>query len=289
MLDFYSRSEKLHGVMLHLITWLAIYALVLFALAPAVRSWRETRWFKWIFLPGTLLAVLIQAIAALLCVGRRFELSLWRSGRPAFRMHRENVPWVAGAVFVLLSHLAAYVLFLLAVARVEAIAELECDLVCLPQLHPHDMLDGRFEVEVSGYLAGLQAMRSAVCEHPIAFGVLFWIVAPVLAHLRVATREFLWCALVFGALAIVAYCADWLGMGFPFLTRGWWAEWFYFPRWWALFSLWVTVAMTSCVAFWVARPLVALAKLLALPPGDDGPQRRGKNRARRGKSRGRGG
>ena len=42
-------------------------------------------------------------------------------------------------------------------------------------------------------------------------------------------------------------------MGFPMLSRGWWASFFYFPSWWAVFSFYVTTAAVACVFFAALR------------------------------------
>lgn len=46
--------------MLHLVAWVAIYTLVLWAVVGLIKPLRDRTWFKMLFLPGTLVAAMIQ-------------------------------------------------------------------------------------------------------------------------------------------------------------------------------------------------------------------------------------
>ena len=70
--------------MLHIVTWLGIYAFLLVGIGRAVEQFATRRWFKILFLPGTLLAIGVQVCGSVLCVGRAMKLEPIRSGRPAF-------------------------------------------------------------------------------------------------------------------------------------------------------------------------------------------------------------
>ena len=55
---------------------------------------------------------------------------------------------------------------------------------------------------------------------------------------------------------------DRLGLGFPFLSRGWWARFFVFPEWWGIFSLYVTTALVTLAVSFVPLGGTIVARLL---------------------------
>src|SRR6185369_1805497 len=111
--------------MLHVLSWLFVYTLILAALAWSVRPVRGRKWFKIVCLPGTFIAASIQAAAAYLSVAVGFLIYPLRDGEPAFELERDRVPCLSGALFVLLTHAALYVLYLILVAELESGALLD--------------------------------------------------------------------------------------------------------------------------------------------------------------------
>lgn len=231
--------------MLHIVAWLAVYAVVLFVLGEAVRPYRKQRWFKVLFFPGVLIAVGVQAVASKLCVGGKLKFALLKSGEAALFMTKRDVPCLAGALFVLVSHALFYTLFFITVSRLENAVDFDARMISLPSLYPHDMLEGQIVVDVKDYIASLRESVDAFKASPMPYLVIFYLAFPVFANLQLRGREFFWAALLVVALGCPVYFADWLGLGFPFLSRGWWARFFYFPEWWGLFSLYVTMAFVA--------------------------------------------
>ncbi len=246
--------------MLHLIFWLGVYSLLLLAIAQASGELDRSRVFKLAFFPATIVAVFVQIVAALLTVGRTYQISLFASGKPAFCLQpKKKVPILAGAVFVLVSHAALYALFLAFVTVGEREAQVEVRELHLPSVTPHELVEGQIDVDLRGYLRGFPRLWDAAKESPVFYGILAYIFVPAFALVRLQGRAAQWTATVMIALALVVYTMDWFGLDYRFFSRGWWARWIYFPGWWALFSLFVTGAL----AMLAASIVPAFARLFA--------------------------
>ena len=152
--------------MLHIVAWLAVYAVVLFTLGHVIRPWRTRGWFKALFLPGVLIAIGVQAAAARLCVGGRYKTAPLKKGEFAFSIEKD-VPCLAGALFVFVSHALFYALFFFTVRQLETFAGFEVDAIALPGLHPHQVLEGTIEVDLRAYLASLRRSVEQLVANPL--------------------------------------------------------------------------------------------------------------------------
>lgn len=237
--------------MLHLITWLAIYFLLLFGLGRVIRDWRDRTWFKVLFLPGTLIAVLPQAVASLLCLGGACRVSPIGDRRPTFGVDDfSRIPSFAGALFVLLSHLLFYVLFLVGVILLQSGGHLNAQLVSLPTLYPEQALEGNIQVNLKGYLEGLNALWGYALSNPAPVLCVLYASAGAFSCLRLWGREFHWGLVVVVILGGLLYVAGRFGVGLPFR-----ANLYYIPRWWVLFSFYFTMALLTFAGFGSVRLL----------------------------------
>lgn len=232
--------------MLHIVAWLAVYAMVLFALGQVIRPWRTRTWFKALFFPGLLVAIAVQATAATLCVGGRYRTAPLKPGHYAFRLE-DDVPCLAGALFVFVSHCLFYALFFVAARQLERLGGLQVDVVALPGIQPQEVLDGRIAVDFGAFLGGLRRGAEQLFENPLPYLTLLYLAAPMFANFKLQGRELLWAALLVIGLGCAVSFGDYLEMGFPFLSRGWWASFFVFPEWWGVFSLYVTAALLTLI------------------------------------------
>jgi hypothetical protein len=72
---------------------------------------------------------------------------------------------------------------------------------------------------------------------------------------------------MFSLVGGATYLGNWFGVGFPFLSRGWWARRYYFSDWWALFSLFLTLAGLSLCLFLIPRLFLLAARLFGVRGG----------------------
>ena len=234
--------------MLHILAWLAVLTVILFALGEAIRPFRTRHWFKLLFLPGVLLAIAVQGLAAGLCVEARFKSSPLQEGGAAFFMQKNDLPPLVGASFVLVSHTLIFAFFVGMVTLFDSVSALDSSGVLLPSLYASHMSDGHLPVDgiddlFANWLTG---------DKFVPYFLLLYITAPVLANLRLRSREYLAAGLLLVALGLV-YFGNVLGLGFPFVSRGWMARLFVFPPWWGTFSLYVMTAMVALVVASIAR------------------------------------
>src|SRR5882672_227354 len=130
--------------MFHVLSWLAIYTGFLFAMNRAAGPLRERRWFKILFLPGTLFATLFQAVPARLCVAPTFEVSPAGEGKPAFAFKKDGrVPCLAGALFLLMSQSLLYVVWLFLAEQLQLAGRLDACGLSLPACHFAEVLHGQ--------------------------------------------------------------------------------------------------------------------------------------------------
>ncbi len=265
--------------MLQILSWLLVYTLIQVALGWAVRPLRDRSWFKVLCLPGTLLAASIQSASAFLSVATNFRFSPFRDGEPAFELERDRVPCLSGALFVLLTHAALYVLYLILAAELESAALLDIHSVRLPGL---SLPEARLEAGFAEYLRGLWTWIQGPARQAPAACIVFYFSAASFASLRVSRRETFWALVMFCLVGGATYLGNWFGVDFPFLSRGWWARRYYFSDWWAVFSLYLTLAWLSLCAFLVFRVLLLVPRLfgVAARPADVARKRAAKRRAK---------
>ncbi len=256
--------------MLDIFAWLLVYILILFGVNRAVEPWRDRLWFKIAFFPGTLLAVLVQAVGALLCVGSASRVNLFGDRRPAFAFEKERVPCLAGALFLIVSQTIFYAIYLYAATTAESWGYLYTAWTSLPSLYPAEAIEGYIFFDFRGYRLGVKCLWGDAWGRPLGYGILFHAAAGAFAQLRMGRREWSWAAIALGFFGAIASIMDWFGIGFPFLSRGWWASIFHFPNWWAAFSLFVTLAGFSLAAFSLPHLFARIAKALRSGDGKKG-------------------
>ena len=249
--------------MLHIIAWVGVYAVLLLGLGLATRSWRDKTWFKAAFLPATLIALAIQAAASYLCLGGPLRFAPLRNGCRLVTVENRRVPCLAGALYLFVSHIFLYFTFVIGAHTLETAKLIDAHLLELPNLYPMDMLEGRLEVNMAGYLEGLGEFSDAIAAQPIWYGVFIYLFAPVFIQMRLRGREVLWATILILMLGFIVYLIDWMEMGFPMLSRGWWASFFYFPSWWAMFSFYVTTVAVACILFTALRNVGKISRLFS--------------------------
>ncbi len=254
--------------MLLLITWIVIYIFIVLALNKVVRPAQNRAWFKILFFPGTLLAAAVQAVAARLCVGSAYRISLIRDGKAAFEFEKKRLPLLSGALFLLVAHLIIYLLYMSGALFLDSRGVPGIYSISLPNLYPQELFRGVIYFDFREYLSSLQALFRNAQGNPLPYAILLYGVAGTLAAMRVAGRESI-CALILVLLfSCLGYLVEWFGVGFSFWSRGWWAEIFYFPDWWALLSLFVSLVGISLSLFLIPALFHFSIRLL---PGKEKP------------------
>ncbi len=237
--------------MLHILAWLAVFTVILFALGEAIRPFRTRYWFKLLFLPGVLLAIVVQGLAAKLCVEARFKASPLREGEAAFFMQKSDLPPLVGASFVLVSHTLIFALFVGMVTLFESGSALDPDEFPLPSLYPSHMSSDGDPLSISE-IDSVFARWTGGKVTFVPYFLFLYVAAPVFGNLRLRSREYVAAGLLLVVLVVVHF-GDFLGLGFSFVSRGWVARLFVFPPWWGAFSLYVMTAMVALVIASIAR------------------------------------
>jgi hypothetical protein len=270
--------------MLHLIVWVAVYTLIVWLLGSAVRSWRHRHWFKVLFLPGTLVAALVQSISALLCLGSVKEVHFFRDGKPFLEFDRSRIAYVGGGLFVLLAHGLFFTVFLLAVTQMEAEGLLDAHAISLPDLYPYEMIEGDVDVSVRPYLEGSRDWLAASRDRPLVMLGFFYCAFALFASMSISGLEWRRGAFILVALGGVTWLSAFLGVSFSLFSRGWWMGWFQFPDWWELFSLFVTLSALTLVTVGVLRLTFRVCRRASKPPQRDksetGTKKKSKSKAK---------
>ncbi len=272
--------------MLHLVAWVAIYTLVLWAVGGLIKPWRDRTWFKMLFLPGTLVAALIQSISALLCFGSVKEVHFFRDGKPFLEFDKSRIPYLGGGLFVLLSHAVLFTGFFFAASQLETAGLVDAHAVVLPNLSPLDLLEGEVELSAGPYFESVVAWMQTLVDQPVSSAIFVYAVLSLFASMSMAGAEWRRGAVVLSAIGFVCYAGVWLGVGFSFFSRGWRASWSVFPEWWEVFSLFVTLAALTFVFFVGAKMALACCARASKPPKGDGPKAKGKEGKKGKKSKG---
>lgn len=258
--------------MLALASWLLIYGLLVVTVGVAVGPWRTRAWFKVTFLPGVLLALTFQKISAVLWMESPCRISALRDRAPPLTIAPGRVPCLSGAGFVTASHGLLFVVSVVVLSRLGSMGCLPSDPeLALPDIPAHSLLAGDLGEDpgLGRYGGELARLASALQMRSTVAAVLFlWVFAGAIATLAPVGRQVRWGLYTVAASLAAGYVLDWFGIGFPFLTRGWWAEIFYFDRWWRLVSLHVTAVVACAAGFGTLRVLAETTWLL-LPRAEE--------------------
>ena len=172
--------------------------------------------------------------------------------RCEFFMQKRDLTPLVGASFVLVSHTMIFAFFVGMVTLFASGSVLDPAAISLPSLYPsHESSDG-------DGLSGIDAQFARWADADVTFAPYFlflYLVAPVFANLRLRCREYIAAGFLLVALGVV-YFGDFLGLGFPFVNRGWTERLFIIPPWWGTFSLYVLTAMVALAVAsiaWVGR------------------------------------
>ena len=194
--------------MLHIITWVGVYAVLLLGPGVATRSWRGNTWFKAAFLPATTIAMAIQAAASYLCLGGPLRFAPLRNDCRLVSVENRRVPCLAGALYLFVSHIFFYVTFVIGAHTFETAGLINAHLLELPNLYPMDMLEGHLEVNVAGYLEGLRECSAAIATEPFWYGAFLYLFAPVFVQMRLRGCELMWAAILILLLGFIVYFMD---------------------------------------------------------------------------------
>ncbi len=227
--------------MLHILAWLAVLSVALFALGEAIRPWRKRRWFKLVFFPGVLLAIGVQVLAARLCVEAHIKRSPLGEGDSAFFIEKTDLPPVAGALFVLLSHAFTFVFFALVVILFRILFGLDPAAIQLCSLYP---------ARLSADPLHVSAVESGAGSALAPYFLLVYFFAPVFSNLRLRGREYL-------VAGLFLFTLGWIDvgnlLGLETSSQSWSSRLFLFPPWWGIFSLYVLAVLFTLAVAVVAR------------------------------------
>jgi hypothetical protein len=239
--------------MLILVSWLAVYTLILLILNWVLRPVQDRIWFKVLFLPGTLIAIATQTIAGILTIGQAFRAFPIQDGKLAFEFRKDRLPCLAGTLFILLAHLFIFLLFFGGMLYLDSADLYRPDAVNLPDLYPGALFSGWVYWDFREYLWGLERLINTALRSPLIPLICLYLVAGTLASMRVASRESIFALILVLLLSGSAYVGEWLGVSFALLSRGWWARAFNFPYWWAIFSFFMTLSAATLLILLVPR------------------------------------
>lgn len=262
-----------HGLyaMHPIVVWLGIYVFLLWALRLVVGTWRDQLWFRCVFAPAMIVTALVLRPLGRLCFGKRSRVRPLESGVRAVAVEGERVPCLAGALWLVLTHLIVYILFISAASQIATFTGLGVDTVVLPEIDVDELFLGRIELDWNDSIEGLQAFAGQGAIPTLGLIAIAWLGASFFCALGPSMDQGIWALLVLVLFGLSSRVARWFGLGFPFLSRGWFAEFFFFPSCWSLFALFCTVLLGTLVCASGAR-LVALGFAALRPRKEPAPQ-----------------
>jgi hypothetical protein len=265
--------------MLQTVIWIGLYTLVLLGVGCVVGSWAERTWFKLLLLPGTLLGAAIQAASAVVCVGSIKAVHFFRDHKPFLEIEQSRLPYFGGGLRVLVAHLFLFTVFLLLISEAEAVAKVDTHALHLPDFCAEDLLAGEADIEAGPYLCETRDWVGGLSRRPVVALVILYLAVALFSSLKMTGREWRCGALALLAVGSIVYIGGWFGVGFRTFSRGWWAGWFYFPQWWELFSLFLTLAVLSLCFLTLARLVtVSIQRTVGTQPSKKKPRGRGRGR-----------
>ena len=200
-----------------------------------------------------MLAAVIQAFSALVSVGAIKKVHYFEDGKPFIELDLRRLPYLGGGLCVLLTHLLLFAVFFQVASTSAAIAEVNAHAFHLPEVGTEELLAGELAIDAGTYLSEARDWFGAVSRRPVLGLLILYISAALFAPLKLTVREWLSGAFALLLLGCVVYIAAGFGVGFRAFSRGWWATMYYFPEWWEIFSLFVTLALLCLVTVTTLR------------------------------------
>jgi hypothetical protein len=242
--------------------WLVIYVLALGAVGWGLRPWYRRRWFKLLFLPGTLLGALLQALAALLCVHPIKKVHGFKDGQPFVELGLPRIPTLGAALFVVVTQTALFVLFLLSTLELEAAGLFKGNGLALPTLG-NEASAATLGAAANTYFSATLGWLGQAKQQPLVTLLLLYIFGSTFGALRLCRRQ--WQSALLGLVALwaITFVGGWFGVGVRTFSRGWWAAWLYVPEWWERFSVFLTLGFVALGGITTIRGTRAVGRRLA--------------------------
>lgn len=254
--------------MLHVICWATIYAVVLWGIGITTKPWQKSAAFKLIFFPGSVVAAALHTIASLPCFGTLGRVS-FSDGKPLHTFERPGDPKVPAlvpvGVFLIATQLGVYILFLTCASHLYELEVLPRRTVVLPDLYPHDLLEGRLEVDASDVRLDLGPWLDALSAQPILFIAMSYGIVSLFASMSVSLGVLVRAKAVLFVLGAFAWVSGWLGAGFGWFTKGWWVRLLYVPDWWTDFSLFFALSVGTLGVLAFGRAVTSTFKPVKVP------------------------
>jgi hypothetical protein len=246
-----------------IVPWLIAYVGSLWCLQAVLGDWRDGAWIRLVCAPQRWIVRSIARIVDWLTL----RTPTRRKSRPvgARSSDAPDAPFLAGALNVVVVHLAVFALFAWVSTEIERLRGSSVDAFELPEFPVEADLVTIFAVLVTDLGHQFAELVVASSADPIAYGILAWTGLGAFSALSFRSRAAIHAFIAIGAVAVALYAAEWLGMGFPMLSRGWWAGFSFFPRCWAIFSLHVAVLVATLISIALARFVSWSHDLLASP------------------------
>ena len=276
--------------MLHLTIWMAVYTLVLLSMGSLTRSCRERTWLKLALMPGVLLHALVQSVAGWLCLGCPGRVHLVRDREPHYEPASSGMPYLSGGLFLLVSSGLLFGVFACTVAILVREAVLPPNTVELPNLYPYQLVEGDVRLSLKPFVMSLHEWLGRTREHPATFAATLYGGLCLFVPAGISGKVWRRGAVVLLAVGTCVYVGAWLGVGFGLFSRGWWASFLYFPRWWRIFSLFFALSLISLLVILAVTFAVRVARALAggfmeglapQPPPSSAPAKRVRKGARK--------
>ncbi len=234
--------------MIEVMVALAIWSTLLLGIGMLRGELTSRSWAKLVLLPGLLLEAAGRGLACLVTATPIERFSLFADGEPLLRngrcpVQRIGVP-IGMGIRLVFFFLTAFIL----------LAKLPLFIdggFSLPHLNPVGK-----EGTLSVFLTGLQSLPGQLELSTGSGLLLLWILVSTVIATGLSSLEWIASMWAWGGLVGGAWLAQWLGVRFGTLSRGWFIE-----RWWGP-EVWATLSLLVILA---AACLGALALMHAIP------------------------
>ncbi len=226
---------------------LGFYFGALFAAANWGQPFRHSKALKVLFAPGVALYAACRTLGAFFSLAPIEKVEFFAPGKPFLKVGKSKIPYLGCIFSAFFTHLPLVALFFFCTRF------LALDDWAALSVPPASEL----KEDPALFLNYLKSIFLSLPYGDPAFWITLYVLAGVMCACDLKLTEFVGAVCVTLGGFWLAGFLSYLGLGFSFLSRGWFVAKFYAPRWWGIGSTFVMLsACLSC--------LLGLARLL--PP-----------------------
>lgn len=233
--------------------WVAIWSTLSWTAGMLRGKLLTRKWIKLLLLPGILVDIVLQMIVCMLTATPIQKVSLFKEGKPPLELGPSKLGALAACVGVTVKGLLLLVVAFTALSWFPNFLESG---FALPLIDSDTIQSGELNWQsFDAFWLALSRLPEQLAVDTVGGFLVVYSVLGALFAGAICRREWLAWVASWSALFALCWIGQWLGIKFGFLSRGWFIQVLYVPKFWSAFSLLVLATLAVVAVLATARAI----------------------------------